>query len=539
MEGLCRLLWAVGPLDRAGHVQYRKPFTDAITRGTDSNHPHYWGNLVDFDQRFVEHASLSTALLLSPDGLFEPLATPVRTRLLSWLGRINEHQLPDNNWHFFRVLANAALLKLGGEPNTRQVDEDLARIDAFYLGDGWYSDGETQQRDYYIPMALHYYGLLLSVVAPEILSGRADTYIQRATRFAQDFQHWFNDDGEAVPFGRSLTYRFAQGAFWGALAFANVEALPWPTIRGLWSRHWAWWCRRPILDAADTMTVGYGYPNLAMAETYNGPGAPGWALKFFLPLALPKTHPFWRVDPAPPADATRKHEAPVTISVQRHPRMLLRRTPAGGVLALCGGQWADFAPRHTPEKYAKFAYATGTGFNVTLGDDLALDHMLWLSDDGVHWRCRRQTLECDIHDDHIVCRWQPFADTEVTTTLRFIDRETSEGLGVAAYERHHRIHSARPLYSREGGFPIDMTTSDLIGPALVKPPYLEQGSGGVTLSDGSRTTGIADPDTGRTADATKPIANANLLHPRVAVPFLAGSHPAGSYDLRCHTWCRV
>ncbi|MBU5895479.1 DUF2264 domain-containing protein, partial [Vibrio cholerae O1] len=50
---------------------------------------------------------------------------------------------------------------------------------------------------------------------------------ESATLFAQDYPYWFDRKGRAVPFGRSLTYRFAQGAFWSALVFADLEALPW------------------------------------------------------------------------------------------------------------------------------------------------------------------------------------------------------------------------------------------------------------------------------------------------------------------------
>jgi len=36
-----------------------------------------------------------------------------------------------------------------------------------------------------------------------------------------------------------------------------------------------------------------------MAEQYNSPGSPYRALKFFLPLALPDSHPFWQAAESP------------------------------------------------------------------------------------------------------------------------------------------------------------------------------------------------------------------------------------------------
>lgn len=50
---------------------------------------------------------------------------------------------------------------------------------------------------------------------------------------------------------------------------------------------------RPIRDPAGLLTLGYGYAQPALAEQYNAPGSPYWALKAFLPLAVPAEHPFW------------------------------------------------------------------------------------------------------------------------------------------------------------------------------------------------------------------------------------------------------
>ena len=38
----------------------------------------------------------------------------------------------------------------------------------------------------------------------------------------QDFAAWFDTDGAAVPYGRSLTYRFAQSAFYAACLWAGL-----------------------------------------------------------------------------------------------------------------------------------------------------------------------------------------------------------------------------------------------------------------------------------------------------------------------------
>src|SRR5690606_28304342 len=122
--------------------------------------------------------------------------------------------------------------------------------------------------------AMHYYALIYAKFASAHDAARAQRYRERATLFARQFVDWFAADGAALPFGRSLTYRFAQGGFWGALAFADVEAFDWGVIKGLALRHLRWWLRQPIFSPDGTLSIGYAYPNLNMAEQYNSPCSP-------------------------------------------------------------------------------------------------------------------------------------------------------------------------------------------------------------------------------------------------------------------------
>ena len=112
-----------------------------------------------------------------------------------------------------------------------------------------------------------------------------------------------------MPFGRSLTYRMAQGSFWGALALADVDALDWAEVRGLALRHLRWWSERPISDRDGVVSVGYGYDNRRMGESYNSAGSPYWCMKAFTMLAAPDDHPFWTVAEAAPTSGRDGHAA--------------------------------------------------------------------------------------------------------------------------------------------------------------------------------------------------------------------------------------
>ena len=102
-----------------------------------------------------------------------------------------------------------------------------------------------------------------------------------ALAFGRDYIYWFSQDGSSFAYGRSMTYRFAQAAYFAVCALCGVEAFPLPVLKGILARHLVYWLNQPIFDNAGILTIGYAYPNLQMSESYNAPGSPYWALKAF------------------------------------------------------------------------------------------------------------------------------------------------------------------------------------------------------------------------------------------------------------------
>ncbi|MCA9914974.1 MAG: DUF2264 domain-containing protein, partial [Anaerolineae bacterium] len=446
LEGFARPLWGLVPLSAGGGDfgdwdLYRR----GIANGVNPDHPEYWGKPGDYNQRLVEMAAIGLALMLIPEHIWKPLSPESQNQLVHWLGLINTFAVPDTNWLWFRILVNLGLKQVGAVYNDDAMQDALNRLDDFYLGNGWYSDGDNQQRDYYIPFAMHYYGLIYAKFTEQDDPERAQIYRSRAHQFAQDFVYWFDVNGAALPFGRSLTYRFAQGGFWGALAFAEVEAMPWGVIKGLALRHLRWWSQQPIFASDGTLSVGYGYPNLNIAEQYNSPGSPYWAMKFFLPLALPENHPFWQAEELPLPALSPIKPQPETYMV------FCRDDESRHMFALASGQHEPWI-RHAGEKYAKFAYSTAFGFSVPIGrrglSQAAADSMLAVSDDGEQYRVRERPIEARLEEDILWSRWQPLPGVEIESFL------------IPAFPWHirvHRINTERKIWTAEGGFSLDRT----------------------------------------------------------------------------------
>ena len=528
LEGFARPLWGLVPLAAGGgKFKHWDLWRKGIENGTDPTHPEYWGLPGDYNQRSVEMAAFGVGIALAPKELWEKLPEIARKRLVAWLSHINEVKLVQSNWLFFRVLVNLGLRSRGQPWNAERVEADLAKIDTFYLGNGWYEDGapgghfrDGRRGDYYVPMAFHFYALIYARVAGAADPTRSARYLERARAFAQDFIHYFSADGSALPFGRSLTYRFAQGAFWGALAYAPVEALPWPVIKGVYMRHLRWWLKQPIFSETGLLTIGYAYPNLMMAESYNSSGSPYWALKTFLPLALPASHPFWQAEeaPLPPRPAV-KTIVGASLVAATDPR-------TRDVCALSPGQELEDWPRHAPQKYSKFAYSTRFGFTVPVSSatpaEGGFDSMLALSDDNRRFRVREHCYDAAIKDGVAYSRWTPWADVEVKTWL----------IADATWHvRVHRVRSARALWSFEGGF-----AAGFVEPTSTKRDVRRDGFAAVTTPMGHswlRGLDVPGASASRAGVCVDVGASSHVLCSLSMMPGLRGEHAAGEYWIAC------
>lgn len=520
LEGFFRPLFGLVPLTAGGKDSVLwDDYLQGIRQGTDPASDKYWGPVHGKDQKMVEMTVLGLALALVPEKVWEPLSEQERTNLQNWLDGVNDVvNCANNNWLFFPVLVNVGLKKVGAAYRQDIIEEALAGIEKCYLGDGWYKDGLTMQRDYYIAFAMHFYGLIYSKLMEKDDPERSKCYRERAELFAKEFIYWFSTEGDALPMGRSLTYRFAMSAFWGALAYAGVEVLPWGVIKGILLRNIRWWIKQPIWDVDEVLTVGYRYPNLKMAEFYNGSGSPAWAMKAFLVLALPQDHPFWlaKEEPMPELNA---------VSVQKHPMMILMRGEDGKhVQALASGQNARFEPSFMAAKYAKFAYSNVFGFSVPGGefgyDQGAYDSMLALCEQGDElYRVRRKCESVTVSEDGIHSVWKPWQDVTIDTWL----------IPCGSWHvRVHRIVSGRELTGGEGayaancdgheGFEADFEETA----ANMAKAWYPCGCSSIVNLEGDRNGIVV---------FTHP--NTNVLYSRTKLPALKGEIAKGETWLAC------
>jgi len=444
IEAVLRPLWGIIPLIAGGgEYDFTNEYILKIVDGVNPDNDCYWGEIHDTDQLMVEMAVLATGLILAKETFWDRLDEENKSNLHRWLIKINDHDMPENNWRFFRVLVNLAFKKCGENYSEVQMQKDLADIDSYYLDNGWYSDGLNDQIDYYTPFAIHYYSLIYVKVVGDEDPIYAPKFKERAMTFAKDFKHYFNADGQAIPYGRSMAYRFAQSAFWGALAFADAQSLPWGEVKFLALENLRHWFKQDVFSPSGELTIGYHYRNLVMAEGYNAYGSPYWALKAFIFLALDESHPFWTTDAVAPI--VDKH-----LLIKEARSIIGRDLENEEVQMFPVGQHCGFMPAHSEAKYEKFVYSTTFGFSVSKGtlglSQGAFDNTLAVSEQDKYYRMRYDSSTYTVCDDFVHATWRPWENVEIKSYIIPF---------VPWHVRIHFIKTDRKLSLADGGFAIN------------------------------------------------------------------------------------
>ncbi len=504
-ESFSRPLWGLVPYFAGGgrNEFFEKLCIEGMKNGTDRSKDCYWGDCADRDQRFVEMAAFAYGMLLCPQTVWEPLGDEGKKNLSDWLWQINTHEVCDSNWKFFRILVNIALKKNGLKYSAEKLEEDLRKIDEFYIGDGWYRDGVKGQKDYYIPFAFHFYSLIYARFMEEDDFARCKLYKDRACEFAQTFIYWFAEDGEAIPYGRSLTYRFAQIAFWSACVFAGIRPFEVGVMKGIIVRNFEKWFESDMFDNAHILSVGYKYGNLLMAEHYNAYGSPYWSLKAFAFLALADDDEFFKAEalPLPRLDRLKKIEAA---------DMVISRE-CGNTAAYVAGTHNEFGCGQIIAKYLKFVYSTKFGFcvpysNVNL-EELAPDSMLVFELNGVYFM-RNGNDGFALKENGLITEWSAFGDIKVTTDITI----TPEG-----HKRKHTIKTPYALKAYDCGYAVKATEGLSVS---------TDENGAEVKNEFSRCA--IKGGRGKIINAS---ANTNIMYNRAVIPCVCFEIPKGEYTI--------
>lgn len=108
LEGFSRPIWGLSSL-LAGGGTYAgaSRWVNGFASGTNPSHAEFWGDMRSKDQRMVECAAIGFSIAVAKEQLWDPLPLEAKTNFENWLGGMNDKQMPDTNWLWFRVSASS------------------------------------------------------------------------------------------------------------------------------------------------------------------------------------------------------------------------------------------------------------------------------------------------------------------------------------------------------------------------------------------------------------------------------------------------
>jgi len=480
LENFCRPYWGIAPILREAkepiclQIEDESVEIGAWTRkmllsGTTSGHAASWdryradlGDEFYSNQFTTELAGLMVGACFAGEALWDPYTAEEKDHIAAWLYEISATAFDcswPNNHFWFPMLILLALKHLGHcFPRTDEILEDgLEKLDAFYLGEGWYADGAFGRFDYYVPWAMHLYPLLWCMLETDAFPGyeaRKAAYIERSEAFAPYFSHFFDADGAHVAFGRSLSYRFAASSLFAALPLVSTN-VDLALCKHIVLQNIAYFKDKPITDKDGVLEPGFAYSTCGHIESYTSDGGAYWCSKAFLCLMMGEDHPFWQAEEAlMPIERGAFHINAALPDIN----MLLEGSLDGGITLFNNTAHCFQNGMHTSRFndmagcYSKFAYNTKAGFALSTRDAVALDNTLSLATPGNTMQSQRMGFaDLGCKDGVLRSAHTPFDNDPHTRIESFV-----VPLGSCYHARAHRITLSQDYIITEGGFPLPM-----------------------------------------------------------------------------------
>ncbi|WP_343084017.1 DUF2264 domain-containing protein [Blautia producta] len=483
IENFCRPFWGIGPvlLEKGGQYTLNtgsceEPLIQWIRRtmveGTDPQSPYYWDRVERIDisnvvsnQVKTEMAGLLTGVYFAREIIWDPLKHCEKKQIADWIFHCTEVAYKEcypNNHYWFCVLNFLILKKLGFsyEGTEQYIRSGLEKLDALYIGNGWYQDGEFGRFDYYIPWALHSYPMLWTLIEDESFEGyqeRKWMYIERTKEFLPSYAHCFDKTGSHIPFGRSLSYRYAASGIFPLAVLAGCHFDP-GLARNIVLKNINYFVGHLSIRDDEILPPGFLYFAPGVIENYTSDGGPYWCAKAFWALLLPEDHAFWQapLTPLPIEQGPYKKNS-------GHEKIHMLTVGEGEINGVTlYNNTANYLQHGKKEHffndmgglYSKFAYNSRSGFGLSTRDMVSLDNMIGLvTRDRTLWSHRMGFTDIGESDGVLESSHIPFAndpDTVIHTWLLPL----SKGWHV----RIHNVRISRPYSIVEGGFSVGLKT---------------------------------------------------------------------------------
>jgi hypothetical protein len=240
-----------------------------------------------------------------------------------------------------------------------------------------------------------------------------------------------------------MIYRFAYLAPLVLGASMDAVDIPAGLLRTVCNATMRFFAEQPILTDDGFLGMGYIRPNESILEHYSCGGSPYWAAKAFNALLMPADHAFWTAPEEPLPIRERSFARPIEDA-----GLLLLGSRDDGQVQLVNQKSYHDHPEYNA-KYTNFAYSTHFPYESRpIYGSIAPDNALQFSADGILYYQRWEMEHLGMSAHHTAARYPLYeADPEGTATTTILARS-----GVLVLV--HRVAPTKPLWFREGGFPL-------------------------------------------------------------------------------------
>lgn len=455
------------------HGSISSPFIKAIIRGTDPQSPGYWGEPLPNDQ---VGAIFAMAAYIEPERYWDPLTVVQKNKLLSYFKKLAFNKTYNNNHYFFHMIPAELLDRSGVDSNREHLTRMYERLFGWYRGDGWFLDGNNRGFDYYNLWGFQLFNQVLYKYDARWRLQFGDRIKTTTAKFLETFPYLFGRDGGPVPWGRSLSYRFAGNSAIAWAVINKLSTIPPGQARRIASGSLKYFWEHGCLGDDNLLTIGYWGANAAVAENYLYYGDPYWAAQGLACMLIPENDPFWTsVEQPVPADGIGG-----TIAVEAA-QLSIRVSPVDGEVRLfpAGQPWAQERNKwQTGAKYDQHAYSSYLGFCV-LGEDGADigAGRTGYSYDGIKWFYRERAKPIQISTNHLISRYtlKPEGESELIPEDNRDEIITHTLIGKDG-EVHIFWHNyPEPVYLYLGGYGISLPFNKSLDTLVQKNEILIHG----------------------------------------------------------------
>ncbi|MDR1763313.1 MAG: DUF2264 domain-containing protein [Dysgonamonadaceae bacterium] len=261
-------------------------------------------------QPLVDAAFLANSFLRAPKQLWEPLDETTKKRYIEEFTQLRRIDPPYSNWLLFSATVETFLMTAGAGYDQYRIHSAIRKIEEWYVGDGWYSDGADFHFDYYNSFVIQpmFVQVLYELAQAKkiVRTGNYETAVKRMQRMGIILERFISPEGTFPVFGRSMTYRL--GVFQPLAMLAWQEQLPKELPEGQVRAALTAAMRRMFsvegnFNFAGYLQLGFAGHQPGIADSYTNNGSLYLTSEVFLPLGLPAGHSFWT---SPAQDWTEK-----------------------------------------------------------------------------------------------------------------------------------------------------------------------------------------------------------------------------------------